>query len=362
MGMRKKGPETGSETPGLERPARPPGAGAAPAHDTLSPVKDPAAARDDPLRPAVRNLSVLASRPDSPPASGMDPLRVHPRNPRRPPDWRWLRAGLLADGLVKPSRRHDDTQVTEAARFLAALRRCRDEADQDALGERAPDLAAAHAIYTGESHRRWAVEARVLAGEPFAGIAAKADIPVTAVACYVTTFFDVLGQRGHGDWLVFSAVGWDPGRALSEQDLGVTWRLFGLNGGPLVVDALVGLHPVGGQPVPAGGVNAFFTEQAVDQLYCKVAVAAVGMRADPRSVPKLLDVFLRLQKDAGRPPRAGPALVAIEPNARAMWDGLPEAIKAELTGWEAAADSPARGTAHKATGTPPGPVRPPAAG
>ena len=74
------------------------------------------------------------------------------------------------------------------ARYLAALRRCRDEADHEALGERMPDLAAAHAIYRADPPtRRWALEARILSGEPSDGIAGKVGVRAAAIAAYERT-------------------------------------------------------------------------------------------------------------------------------------------------------------------------------
>lgn len=123
----------------------------------------------------VAPASVVAATGDD--GAGSGPLRAHPDCPHRPPAWRWLQAGLLADGVIRPSRRLDDRSVRLAARFLAALRGCRDEGDRDALVARMPDLHAAYSIYADpDPMRRLSLEAWLLTGEDFAAIAARFGI------------------------------------------------------------------------------------------------------------------------------------------------------------------------------------------
>ena len=115
----------------------------------------------DPRERSARGVESRRSlRPlDSDKPSESRPDATASRCPSRPPDWRWKMAGLLVDGVVRPSRGRDDAWVVTAVQLPGDLRRCRDEVDREALAERMPDLPAAHrsrrgtAPATGPSRR-----------------------------------------------------------------------------------------------------------------------------------------------------------------------------------------------------------------
>src|SRR5690242_13239708 len=110
-----------------------------------------------------------APPPAAAPAPGVRALAFHPNRPTRPVDWRWRRANELFEGAARP-RRWDDVYVRRARDYLAGLRRCRRRGDEERLAARLPDVHAARALHLGAQHRRWEVQGRLLAGEPFAEI------------------------------------------------------------------------------------------------------------------------------------------------------------------------------------------------
>jgi hypothetical protein len=257
----------------------------------------------------------------------LDLMRLHPRCPTRPPDWRWHWARLLVDEVLRPSRRRDDESVLRAMRFLSVLNFCKDETDHETLAERMPDLWQAHAIYTGPPTLRWAVEARILAGESFESIASKCGISAAAVACYEQTFFSVLEEMGHTDWILFAAIGAQLYTGLSEQDVGVLWKLLGYHGGPLVVDFLV--NPFHGQARPGrhDEVATFATDHVQAMLLRKLAVGALTLPVNAATAPKLLKLYARILESERRAAERLPKVASILPNIHVMWEGLPGSLK-----------------------------------
>ena len=158
-------------------------------------------------------------------------------NPRRPVDWRWQRAGRLLELGLRWSRRRDDGPTRMAKEYRAGLRRCRAAADRRRLERKMPAVAGAIAIAEGEPTTRWAVEARLLAGEPIDDIARKTALTPRAVATFEELFFNVRDRLENRGYLIHIAVGLYP--TPREPDPGLVWRLFGLLGGPVVLDALI---------------------------------------------------------------------------------------------------------------------------
>jgi hypothetical protein len=255
----------------------------------------------------------------------MDPMWFHPRRPGRPPDWRWGWATALVDGLVPPSQLRDDAWIMAAVRFLSTLRRCRDEVDHEALTEQMPDLYAAHSIYTGEPHRRWAIEARLLAGERFESIGAKHGASAAAIAAYEGLFFDVLAHKSRIDYIATIVIGLHRGPA--PPDLGVVWRWFGFIGGPLVLDFLLGTHPEVDRPGTFEGVGGFLAQDARDELLRKLAVAAFMLPVEGHTATKWLRIYFRILKGERKAQEAATTIESIMPNVIAMRDGLPSFMK-----------------------------------
>jgi hypothetical protein len=172
----------------------------------------------------------------------MDLAYLHPSCPYRPVSWRWLLALHLADEPGSVLRPHADAWVERAVPLVGALRRCGGEGDLAALAEGGPDLAHAHALYAqAPPHRRWAVEARVLAGEPPGCVAGKHGLPPGAVEHFERLFFDARPRLGHPDFIMTQVVGPRAYTGLTPADVGVLWKWLGYLYGPVVLDTLIPL-------------------------------------------------------------------------------------------------------------------------
>jgi hypothetical protein len=277
------------------------GAIAVPTGHEPVPPSDPAAPRRLPeAEPAVDE-----ARP-------MTLAHLGHRNPRRPLSWRWQRAARLLDLGMRWSRRRDDAQVRRAKQYQAALRRCRSEADRRRLERKMPDIAGAVAIVEGEPTTRWAVEARLLAGEPVEAIAAKTALTPQAVALYEALHFNVNDRLESRSYLIHIAVKLYP--TPRSPDIGLVWRLFGLLGGPVVLDALIDGNYGPDRPQD---------ERFLDELRLKLAVAFKFLPVDATTGPRLVRLYLRLRQTELAAEKKHEAAVDLMPNIRTFVANLP---------------------------------------
>jgi hypothetical protein len=198
-------------------------------------------------------------------------------------------------------------------RYRAALRSCRCAADRERLEREMPDVAGAITIHEGEPTTRWAVEARLIAGEPIEAIARKTALKTRAVAMFEALFFNVRDKLENRGYLIHIAVGLYP--RPKEPDTGLVWRLFGLLGGPVVLDALID-GDYGSQDRPED-------ERFLDELRLKLAVAFKLLPVDATTAPRLIRLYLRLWQAELAAEKAHRAAVDLMPNIRTFVAGLP---------------------------------------
>jgi hypothetical protein len=164
-----------------------------------------------------------------------------PTDPWPEPARRWLRAEYLLTHGRWPMRR-DDAATREAWRFRRGLARCRGEADRARLARRFPTLAEAHGSYTSaEPLKRAELEARLLAGEDDAAVAAKMALSAAGVAAYHDVFFAVRPRLAHPHYVLGVVLG--GGRvyyAPDPDDHGLLLKLLGYQMGDPYVDVLLG--------------------------------------------------------------------------------------------------------------------------
>jgi hypothetical protein len=270
--------------------------------------------------PTVTELTVAHAPPEAEPAIEEAQLlrpislaHLGPANPRRPVDWRWQRAGRLLELGLRWSRRRDDEAIRMAKKYQAGLRRCRGEADRSRLVCRMPDIGGAVAIVEGEPATRAAVEARLLAGESMEAIACKTALTPRAVALYEALFFNVSDRLENRGYLIHFGV-----RLYStprEPDPSLAWRLFGLLGGPVVLDALI--------DGDYGPPDRPEDERALDELRLKLAVALKLLPIDATTTPRLIRLYLRLWQSELAAEKAHRAAVDLMPNIRTMLANVP---------------------------------------
>jgi hypothetical protein len=161
-----------------------------------------------------------------------------PCNPFKLPAYRWHRACYLAENKRR-CRVGDDCRVQEVTRFCRALRCCQQGRDRARLARKMPDLYAAWQLYRESSLLRWEVEARFLAGETNDVIARKCQLPEAVVDAYGDIFFAVRNRLHAKDWLINVVVGRRAHQGLAEHDQEILLKVYGMRGGPVVLDSLV---------------------------------------------------------------------------------------------------------------------------
>jgi hypothetical protein len=231
--------------------------------------------------------------------------------PFRPPDWRARRCEhLVAEGRC-PSRR-DDRTVWLGWRFLCGLARCADELQKERVRRRHPDLATAVALHkSADAFARWVVEARLLAGESFAEIAARTALTAEAVAAYQNLFFDVVDGLAARYWVVNRVIRYPHATEAAEDDVGTLLKLFAFRGGVVVLESLVGYFREP-EPVPADVALVPADRRQRVALHLRIRAALVALCApygDPRveQFSLLADRLDALRPDASAP--GGPAAV-----------------------------------------------------
>jgi hypothetical protein len=175
-------------------------------------------------------------------------LECHPRNPFRPPDWRWRLADYLVE-CPRFRRRWVDAWARRAARFRRLLLDHGDPSHPKVVA-RDPALAEAYWLHhQAEPATRLVAEAAILAGESYDAVASRVGLDATVVEAYERVFYAVSDLRSARDWVLFTAI---PGLyGPSAPDDAALIRFFAYLGGPFVLDLLLeatDLLPASGAP------------------------------------------------------------------------------------------------------------------
>jgi len=147
------------------------------------------------------------------------------------PDADWQRAVRAAAG--SPCRdAKNPGWVGRAVRYLRALAACATPAD--------PAVDDAYALRcSADKLARGVLEARLLADQPAAEIAAACALPVEAVEAYAALFFDVAGKLDSQFHIIRTAIGTKFWTGMTEADLDVVLKAIGYFHGPLMLDAAI---------------------------------------------------------------------------------------------------------------------------
>jgi hypothetical protein len=292
-------------------------------HDdaTAGPAVGAARNRQTPSRsphPADRTARAL-SHHDSPPGPTheFDLIRVAPGNPLRPPCWRWeLARAYTATGAEDGGPGLDDAWVRRALAFQRRAAGDPCEIDRDVVAARALGAAA-------DPRKRWEVESRVLAGQDDAAVAARCGLTSGVVAAYEALFFAVRGRLEQTAYIRHLAIEPQLYAAPEDQDLGVVLRLFGYQGGPHVVDAMVGAL--------FGGATPGCSPRTAELV--RAAVHAFFLPTEGRDARLTLRLYGRLlEAEAGATARAAvPAFAAVVEAARAAPVGPPDCPAPDAT-------------------------------
>jgi len=216
-------------------------------------------------------------------------------DPCPPRDRRWLRAGYLVEERLAPSPVCDDDWVVQAVAFRSALAACRDEADRLSLAGTMPALFQAHAVSQADPPLlKWALEARLVAGEPFGEIARKCALLPEAVEAYEALFFSVVDKLDASTWIACQVFGQKIHFGLTEQDLDVLWRFAGYNFGPVMLDVLVHNTTSPLPPATPGEVAEVLAREAETLFARKRALAVQLLPITPQTAPAVVKLAAQL--------------------------------------------------------------------
>jgi len=255
-------------------------------------------------------MSILVNRPD---------------NKRRPADWRWQRAGELANGSRLIAGR-DDSIVRELTKFRRLLDRCETDEDRLAALDADPVLFSAYLIYDANetpTETRWELEARLLARESFESIGQKIHEDVDVIKRYEEAFFDVMSRIDHPGLITHIIVGKAVQTGLAERQYDLLWKLFGYHCGPLVLDAFIYKFNAPTRPETPSQVSAHWGDDTKEVIKVKANVAARTIQINGYTAEGILNMFhnmAALEQQAGA---AGGGSELMAENVQAMQNCIP---------------------------------------
>jgi hypothetical protein len=215
-------------------------------------------------------------------------------NPYLSVAWRWRRSGYLLRHGRQPLPQLDDALTEQAWRFRLERRWCQTEADWRQLAEAFPDHMGALQLRLGPRQLRWQVEARLLAGQDDAAIAACCAIPASVTKIYHDCFFNVRRLLKAEGYIICQVIRWRFGRPVSPLDQKKLLKLFGYNWGGPGVDAILRLFAT--PPVIPDNLDFLDLETLTslrEQLGIKLLVQIMATPAE--ALPALTWLQLSLQ-------------------------------------------------------------------
>lgn len=234
-------------------------------------------------------------------------LEFRKDNPWRPVNWRWERARARKEGKMRGIPvKNEDPYVLAACKFQQALDRCRDDTDRYFLLEKNPDLYDAYALRrpnadgsTGGA-TRWAMEARILAGETTAAVAAKLGCSAALVEWYERLFFNVTERRRAADYIMTAVIGPAIYAGTTEREYDILWKVFGYMGGPDVLDSFIHLTTRRAKVAGPGEVNEYFDNLTRSNVGRKAAVCSQLFQINgftQESMMNIYTTFVKLEQD-----------------------------------------------------------------
>jgi hypothetical protein len=263
-------------------------------------------------------------------------LNTFKNNPRRSPHWRWLRAVQIDTGGVKTTRTIDGEEGFTWIRRALRLKRHYDRAGNNpekmyALMLRDSDLFWAHSIWIDDkAPTRWAIEARVMAGESDDEIAAKLGTEPSIISAYVSTFFDVRAKLANVDYVVNVIMADAVVRGLQERHYDLLWKMMGFHGGPYVLDAVISRFISLAKPESSDEVAGFFQDSAINSMKYKAALATLTVQINTHTQLPLIDSFVKYVEIERTTDNASKAQSSIIDNIGAMLTAMPVKVGTKL--------------------------------
>lgn len=220
-------------------------------------------------------------------------------DPRRPPNWRHMRAASLIDGGRRPSRSADDEWVRLAYRLMSALRGCRQPLDFAAVASAfgapywAYDVHFSEALDRGNPMKA-EIEARLLSGQDDKAIAARFGADPDVIDAYGRIYFDVRWavESGARGYVMHQVLGPSLHAGFVESDYATLWKFAALTGGPDVLDSVIDIVPASYEHT--GNASDWMTAAVGSQLSRKALIAATALRPNNFNAPDILAAYLKL--------------------------------------------------------------------
>jgi hypothetical protein len=257
-------------------------------------------------------------------------------NPKRPPNWRWLRAVQIDGGGLRATRALDGPDGFAWIRRALRLKRHFEQANNraDAMYAalyRDRPLFWAHSIWSDDrAPSRWAIEARILAGESNKDIADKLGTNEEIIDAYANVFFDVREKIYNTDYVVNVVMGDAVTRGLQERHYDLLWKLLGYRGGPHALDAAINRFVDVPKPENAGGVSNFFQDVAINSMKYKAAIASLSIPVNTHTQLPLIDSFVKYVEIEKNSDNASKSQATIVENIGAMLSSLPFKVGTKL--------------------------------
>ena len=246
------------------------------------------------------------------------PPDSHHLDPQRVPSWRSDRVMSLLSGGSRPRRvgRKDDEFVRGCLQFLRKYQltvpRGREEvaASSTSLGH-APSAMrlfgrhfgpwCAHRIHDdadGEWRALW--QARILARQTDAQIAASFGTKPEAIFWYEKLYFDVRDRLDRHDWVLETILGMSSARSTtgdgggSEARRDLIYQYFAYCGGSRPLDAVLSGFTAGSPPAGSADVGAWFESAYKHMVKVRAATVLPTLKSNKLSVRQLLELGLRV--------------------------------------------------------------------
>lgn len=193
------------------------------------------------------------------------------------------------------------------------------------------DMFWAHSIWAEDKNQmRWALEARVLAGESNEDIADKIGSTPEIVEAFVNVFYDVRGKMRHQDYVQGVILGDAVTRGLSERHYDLLWKMIALQGGPFALDAAINRGPGVPKPSSADEVGVFFQDFAISTMKYKAALAAATIPVNSHTQLPLIEAFVKYVEIERTTENAMKAQTSIVENIGMMLTSMPFKIGTKL--------------------------------
>lgn len=254
----------------------------------------------------------------------------------RAPNWCWLRAMQIDAGGPRASRAVDGAHGFTWVRRALRLKRRLDAAVNrpDAMYRLLQcdrELFWAHSMWLNDkAPTRWAVEARLLAGESNEQIAARMATDSKVIEAYEAVFFNVRDRLDRLDYIVTVVMADAVTRGLSERQYDLLWKLFGYRGGSHVLDSVISKFSPIAKPDRPEDVGQFFQEFAVNTVKHKAALATLTVPINTHTQLALIESFVKYVEIEKNSENSTKAHTTIVENIGAMLGALPFHIGTKL--------------------------------